>query len=84
MQVTLAEVPNSADTEPKETTFSSQTGPPVEESGHQPTYKTFDPKLVLSEINSGTKIEQKLKEWLTSGQPILNPIPWAGTDPSHY
>jgi hypothetical protein len=70
--------------EPEETTSSSQTGPPVEGGGHQTTYKSFDPKLVLSKRNSGTKIEQRLKEWPISGQVILKPIPWAGTNPSHY
>jgi hypothetical protein len=41
---------------------ASQTGPSVEGWGHQPTYNTFDPKLVLSKRNAGTKMEQRLKE----------------------
>jgi hypothetical protein len=72
-------MPERGDMEPEETTSSSQTGLPVEEWGHQPTYKTFDPKLLLSKRNAGTKVEQRLKEW-----PNLGSIPWAGTNPSHY
>jgi hypothetical protein len=83
-QVTLAEMPNSGDMEPEETTSSSQTGPPVEGWGHQLTYKTLDPKLVLSQRTAGTKMEQRLKEWPTSDWPILRPIPWTDTNPSHY
>ena len=64
--MSLAERPNSWDVEPEETTSSSQTGHPVEGWGHQPTYKTFDPKLVLSKRNAGTKMEQRLNKWLTS------------------
>ena len=43
-------------------TTSSKTGPPVEGWGHQPIYKTSDTKLVLSKVNTGTKIKQRLKE----------------------
>jgi hypothetical protein len=50
MHVTLTESPNSWDIEPEEPTSSSQTGPAVEQWGHQPTYKSFDQKLVLSKI----------------------------------
>ena len=59
MWVTLAEMPNSGDMEPEETTSSSQTGPPTGEWGHQPSYKTFYPKLLLSKGNSGTKMDQR-------------------------
>lgn len=44
VQMTLAKMSNSGDT-----TSSSQTGPPEEGEWHQPTYKNFDPKLVLPE-----------------------------------
>ena len=54
---------NSGDMALEETTSSSQTGPPVEGWGHQPTYKTFDPKLVLSKRNAVGETEQRLKEW---------------------
>jgi hypothetical protein len=47
MQVNLAEMPNSEDMEPKEATSSSHAGLPVVGCGHQCTYKTFDPKLLL-------------------------------------
>jgi hypothetical protein len=46
-------------------------GPPVERWGHQPTHKIFNPKLFLCKRNAGTKMEQSLKEWLTSD-------PWTG------
>jgi hypothetical protein len=47
MQVTSAEMPNSWDIESEETTSSNQIG---------------HPKFVLSKINAGTKMEQRLKE----------------------
>jgi hypothetical protein len=50
MWVTLAEMPNSGTI-----TSRKQTGPPVEEWGHQPTFKIFDSELVLSKRNAGTK-----------------------------
>ena len=62
MWVILAKISNSGDMEPEETTSGSQTGRPVERWGHQSTYKTLDPKLLLSKRNSGTKMEQRLKE----------------------
>jgi hypothetical protein len=65
---------------PEETTFSSQTGHPSGGVGHQFTYKTFDPKLVLSNRNAGTKMERRLNEWLTIDKPNLRPIPWTGTN----
>jgi hypothetical protein len=40
----------------------------VEGYGHQPIYKTFDPKLLLLKKNTGTENEQRLKEWPTSGK----------------
>lgn len=62
MMVTLEEMLNCWDMEPEGTTFSSQTGPPVEECVHHPTYKTFDTKSVLYKISAGTKIEQRVEE----------------------
>jgi hypothetical protein len=62
MEVTLAEILNIWDMEPEETTSSSQIGSTVEGWRHQPTYKTFEPKLVLSKRNAGTKMEQRVKE----------------------
>jgi hypothetical protein len=50
-------------TEPEETISSSQRGSLVEGWGHQPTYKTFDQKLVLSKRNAVGETEQRLKEW---------------------
>ena len=46
--MTLAEMPNSGDMGPEETTSRSQTGSPMEEWGNQPTYTIFDLKSVLS------------------------------------
>jgi hypothetical protein len=56
MWMTLAEMPNSGDMDPEETTSSSQTRLTVERWGYQPTYKIFNTKLLLllSKRNSGT------------------------------
>jgi hypothetical protein len=81
MWVALAEMSNSRYMEPEETTSSSQTGSLGKEWDHQPTYKIFSPKLLLSERNEGTKMEQRMKERLSSDQPNLGSIPWAGTNP---
>jgi hypothetical protein len=51
---------------------------------HWPNYKSFDPKLVLSQRNAGTKMKQRLKKWLASKWTNLRPIPWVGTHPWHY
>jgi hypothetical protein len=66
MQVTLAKMPNSENMEPEDTICRSQTGAPLEGWEKRPTYKTFDLKLFLSKTNAGTKMKEKLKEWLTS------------------
>jgi len=80
MQVTL-EMPNSWD-------MGLKRPPPGARQDYQwrdgDTYKTFNPKLILSKRNAGTKLEQRLKEQLTSDRSILRPIPWVGTNPSHY
>jgi hypothetical protein len=62
VRVTIAEMTNSGNLETEEITYSSQTGPQVEEWRHQTTYKTFNAKLILSKRNAGTKLEQRLKE----------------------
>jgi hypothetical protein len=54
---TLAKKPNSGDGTWED---HLQERPPVEESGHQPAYKTFDPKLFLSKINIFLKTNLKL------------------------
>ena len=36
--------------------------PPVGETGHQHTLKTFDPNFALLTINAGIKIERRLRE----------------------
>jgi hypothetical protein len=52
VQVTLAKMPKSEEMEIEETTRT-----PMERWGHQSTYKTFNPKLLLSKRNTGTKME---------------------------
>ena len=81
MQVTLALMPSSEDMELEKITSISHTGPPVEEWGHQTTYKTFDLNLVLSKRNTGTMMEQRLQEWPTIDWLNLRPIPCADTNP---
>ena len=54
MCVTLGGMLNSGHIELEEMTSSSKS---VEEWEHQPTYKTFNPKLVLYERHRGTKME---------------------------
>jgi hypothetical protein len=68
---------NRVEMEPEETSSSKQTRPPVEGWGHQPIFKIFDPKLNLFKRNSGTKMEQRLKERLSSDRPNLGSIPLA-------
>ena len=53
----FAEVPNSGDMKPEETTSSRLAGHPIEGWGHQPTYETLHAKLLLSKGNAGTKME---------------------------
>jgi hypothetical protein len=48
--------------------------PPVKGWGHQPTFKNFDLELFLSKRNSGTKMEQRLKEWPSSDRPNLESV----------
>jgi hypothetical protein len=49
---------------------------------HQAIYKTFDLELLLSKRNAGTKMELRLKEWLSNERPNLESIPWTGTIPT--
>jgi hypothetical protein len=60
--VASTEMSNSGEMEPEETNSNSWTGPPLKGWEHQPTFKIFDPELFLSKRNSGTKMEQRLKE----------------------
>jgi hypothetical protein len=39
----------------------------------------FDTELFLSKRNSGSKLEQRLKERPSCDQPNLGPIPWVAT-----
>jgi hypothetical protein len=62
MGVILAETSSSKDMELEVATSCSQAGPQVKGLGHQPTHKTFNPKIFLSTRNEGTKMEQRLSE----------------------
>lgn len=53
--VSLIVTHNIGDMEPEEATSCSQAGFQMEQSGQQPTYKTFNPKLTLSTRNAETK-----------------------------
>jgi hypothetical protein len=79
MWVTLAELPNSGNIEHEDTTFSSYTGPSVEEREHQFTQKVFNTKILSSKRNLGTKMEQRLKEKRTCDRPNFGSIPLVGT-----
>ena len=57
--MTLAKMPNSGEMEPEETTSNRWKELPVEGWGHSPTFKIFDPELLLSKRNAVTKVEQK-------------------------
>jgi len=54
MGVTLAVTHSIANLEPEEIIFCSQVGTPMEQQEHQATYRTFDPKFILSTRNPGT------------------------------
>jgi hypothetical protein len=54
MGVTLAVTHYIEDVEPEEATSCSQAGTPGEQWRHKPTYKTFNPKCILSTSNAGT------------------------------
>jgi hypothetical protein len=81
MGMTLAQMPNSREMEPEETTPSRYTGAPMEGWGHPPIFRKFDPELFLSERYAGTKMEQSLKESPSSDRSNLRSIPWIGTKP---
>ena len=59
---------------------------PYKESArsHSPIFKIFDPELLLSKGNAGTKMELKLKERPSRYLPNLGSIPCSGTKPWHY
>ena len=46
MGVTLAVTHSIGDMEPEEASSCNHAGTPVEQKGHQPTQKTFDPKFL--------------------------------------
>ena len=52
--VTLAVTYIFEDVESEKATSCYQAGTPVEESKHQPTHITFNPKFILSSSNAGT------------------------------
>jgi hypothetical protein len=64
MTMTLAEMPNSGETELEETISSRKTGSPVEGWGLHS--KVLKQNCFLSKRNARTKMEQRLKERLSS------------------
>ena len=61
-EVTTPEIPQPGDIEIEAATSYSQTVPPGEGWGHQPTYKTFTPNFVLLTKCTRIKMEQRLRE----------------------
>ena len=53
MVVTLFVTHGIGDMDPREAATCDQAGTVVEMQGHQPTYKIFNPKLILSTRNGG-------------------------------
>jgi hypothetical protein len=74
--VNLAETPSNWGYGDQVATSCNQVGLPVEWEGPQPTHKTFNLKCVRSTRDTGTKMEQGLREWLTNDWPNLRPTPW--------
>jgi hypothetical protein len=71
MGVTLAKTYSSGDMEPE-----------VDTSYKKPvTFYSQLEQSVLSTINAGTKMKQRLKEWPANNQLNLRPITWARTNP---
>jgi hypothetical protein len=52
-----------------------------QEKKKKKNFVTFYPKFVLPMRISGTKMEQKLREWLTKYWLYLGPIQWPRTNP---
>jgi hypothetical protein len=68
--VTLAVTHSIENIEPEEATSCRQAGTSVDQQGHQPTHKPFDPKFIPSTRNAGWgEGEQRLREW-----PANNPL----------
>ena len=65
------------DMEPEEATSCRQAGTSVDQQGHQPTHKPFDPKFMLSARNAGTEYGAETEGMANQ----LRPIPWASTSP---
>lgn len=59
----------------------SQARLPVERKGKIPTNKTFNPKFVLFSRNTGIKLEQNLREWLTRSLTVSTLYPSHGHAP---
>lgn len=60
MRVIFPDSHSSGYTEDVEVTSCSQAGP-REGKGQQPTHETFNPKVVLSIRNTGTKVDQNMR-----------------------
>jgi hypothetical protein len=76
-------MPNTGEMRPEESTPAVRKAPST--GKESPTHhQNLLFKLFLSKRKAGAKIEQRLKEWLTSNLPNLGFIPWVGTKPWHY
>jgi hypothetical protein len=62
-------------------TSCKKVGLPLENEGHQPTHKSFNPKFVLPTRYRGINMEQRLKEQPTYEWPNLRCIPWEKANP---
>ena len=60
--MTLAKMNKSANMEPEQPNSNSQTGPPKEGWGLKSTLIIFPSKLLISKVDAGTKIEQRMNK----------------------
>jgi hypothetical protein len=81
MKMTQAEMPNSEEIDPEETTSSIQTWPPVERWGYQPISKFLTQNCFCLKEMQGQKTEQRLKERSSRDCPTLGTIPGRDTKP---
>jgi hypothetical protein len=76
---TLDEMPDSRERELIESISSRKTGHQVEGSGCHPTVTNSDPELFLSKRTVGTKLEESLRERMSSNRPNLGSISRGGS-----
>jgi hypothetical protein len=76
MGVTLDEMPNRGERELVESTSGKKIGPQM---CFQPTVKISDPEVFPSRRTAGIKIEKRLRERWSSGQPSWRSTSWEYT-----